>query len=778
MRFVAALLSFLASALAVPSLAQDIPSRVGRVAYIEGSAAVYMDPEEGWEKAFANSPLTSENSIWTDPGSRAEVRVGGTALRLDEATQLDVARLDEEGLEAFVPRGTVAVRVRHYERGRDLVFDTPHARFSLRADGRYRVDVDPDLEESRITVFSGDARVGSDSGPVRARAGETVRVFGGDNASYVVERAYSVAFDNWARQRDSRWVETRSVRYVSPDMTGYEDLDSYGSWSEEPEYGALWYPTRVASDWAPYRYGRWDYVRPWGWTWVDDSPWGYAPFHYGRWVYVRNRWAWHPGKREARPVWAPALVAWIGGSNLSVGISSGPSVGWYPLSPWDRYQPWYKASPTYINRVNTVVINTAPRRDQVQWRDYTRNRGATVVSREAVVDRRPVQQARVNVKPEVIAAAAATTVAVASVLPPRAEVVQRRVAQRSREVGKQPAGPAPRPGQATVAGPNNNPAARPEFKPRTAAVNSTPRRAEAAPAPARPVTKPSASATARQERAAQPREAQERTPSPASPVTRETRETQRTAPPASPVTRETQRTPSTLPATTRESQQQAREAQQREREAQQAQQRQQQQQAREAQEREAQQKQQAREAQTNSQQRQQQQREAQQRDAQQRDAQQREAQQNQQRQQQQQQQQAREAQQREAQQKQQQAREAQQAQQRQQQQQQQQAREAQQREAQQREGQQKQQQAREAQQAQQAQQRQQQQQQQQAREAQQREAQQRQQQAREAQQAQQRQQQQQAREAQPQAQPQQRPRPQREEKEKDKDDDDKKGRGR
>jgi len=37
-------------------------------------------------------------------------------------------------------------------------------------------------------------------------------------------------------------------------------------------------------DWAPYRYGRWEYIAPWGYTWVDEEPWGFAPFHYGRWV--------------------------------------------------------------------------------------------------------------------------------------------------------------------------------------------------------------------------------------------------------------------------------------------------------------------------------------------------------------------------------------------------------------------------------------------------------------------------------------------------------------
>ena len=86
--------------------------------------------------------------------------------------------------------------------------------------------------------------------------------------------------------RDRAEDQSVSAQYVSRDMTGYEDLDRNGTWSDDPEYGHVWAPTNVASDWAPYRYGRWVWVEPYGWTWIDDAPWGFAPFHYGRWAYV------------------------------------------------------------------------------------------------------------------------------------------------------------------------------------------------------------------------------------------------------------------------------------------------------------------------------------------------------------------------------------------------------------------------------------------------------------------------------------------------------------
>ena len=426
MRILAALLFSIATALGAVAQAQDLPIRVGRIAHIEGAASVYQDAEYGWEKAYINTPITSENSVWTDQGSRAELRVSGMAIRLDRLTQFDVARLDEDELDAFVARGSVALRVRHHENNERLTFSTPNARVRIRQDGRYRIDVDPDRFETRVTVFAGEARIGTDDGRIRVGPGRSVLVFGSDPPEFVEQAAGNDGFDRWVLARDERWREGRATTYVSTYMTGYEDLDMYGEWAMEPEYGALWYPRQVSAGWAPYRYGRWDYVRPWGWTWIDDAPWGYAPFHYGRWVYVRDRWAWHPGERIARPVWAPALVAWVGGSNWSVGVSSGgPSVGWYPLSPWDRYDPWFQASPTYVQRVNVVVRDAPTREDPRRWRERTRERGTTVADRRALVEQRPVQQALVRVPVETIRQAQVVTRPEA-VLPTRNDVLARR----------------------------------------------------------------------------------------------------------------------------------------------------------------------------------------------------------------------------------------------------------------------------------------------------------------------------------------------------------------
>ncbi|MFM9885902.1 MAG: DUF6600 domain-containing protein [Burkholderiales bacterium] len=142
-------------------------------------------------------------------------------------------------------------------------------------------------------------------------------------------------------------------------MTGYDELDKHGEWREIPEHGAVWIPhlNTVPEDWAPYRWGRWAWVDPWGWTWVDAAPWGFAPFHYGRWVHHRGFWAWAPGAIGRRPVYAPALVGWVGRPGASVSMSFGPSVGWFPLAPREVYYPAYPCTPIYLQRMNITHVH-------------------------------------------------------------------------------------------------------------------------------------------------------------------------------------------------------------------------------------------------------------------------------------------------------------------------------------------------------------------------------------------------------------------------------------
>ena len=161
----------------------------------------------------------------------------------------------------------------------------------------------------------------------------------------------------------------------------------------------MWRPSNVNGDWAPYRNGRWEWISPWGWTWIDDAPWGYAPSHYGRWVYVDRYWAWHPGRIVARPVYAPALVSFIGAPGFSVSVNIGQPCGWVPLAPREVYYPYYQSSHRYVERINVNHVH----RDHVIEREYRHDRGhyrnrdfpggVTIVDPRVVIDRLPVARA-------------------------------------------------------------------------------------------------------------------------------------------------------------------------------------------------------------------------------------------------------------------------------------------------------------------------------------------------------------------------------------------------
>jgi hypothetical protein len=140
---------------------------------------------------------------------------------------------------------------------------------------------------------------------------------------------------------------------------GLGQLDVDGTWVHDSGYGPVWYPNVAVVDWAPYRYGRWEWITPWGWTWIDAARWGFAPSHYGRWAMIGRRWAWVPGRLAPRPVYAPALVVFVGGSgNSSLTVGSGPGIAWYPLAPGEAWRPVFRASPSYLREVNRSIGGT------------------------------------------------------------------------------------------------------------------------------------------------------------------------------------------------------------------------------------------------------------------------------------------------------------------------------------------------------------------------------------------------------------------------------------
>ena len=367
------------------------PGRVGQISLLSGPVTLTDTQTSEQQPAALNWPLTSGMQLTTGGWGRAEVRIGSLTLRLDGDSEIDFIRIDDELIQLVIRRGSVALRARTRDLLPEIDLTTLRERITLGDAGRYRVDVDRAAGITALTVFAGAARIAANRLVFDVRSGQRGEFSTLPNTGFAIQPAGRDAFDDWVASRERRDDALASSRYVSPEMTGIESLDEHGSWRTVPDYGTVWFPRVVVSGWVPYRYGRWGWVSPWGWTWIDDAPWGFAPFHYGRWVVVSGAWCWVPGAWVARPVYAPALVAWVGSPGVSVGLGS---VGWFPLGPREIFIPAYRHPSRYVDRINLPHVPQVHGRPVVQPPPVYVNqtpRASTWVPAEAIGRHEPIR---------------------------------------------------------------------------------------------------------------------------------------------------------------------------------------------------------------------------------------------------------------------------------------------------------------------------------------------------------------------------------------------------
>src|SRR6266478_4552854 len=338
----------------------DPPSRVARIGYMEGSVSFQPAGETEWVQAVPNRPMTTGDKIWADKDSRAELQLGSAVIRLSENSGISFLNLDDHTAQVQLSSGAINIRVQNLDRNDVFEIDTPNLAFSIYQPGSYRVEASEDGSNTVVTVREGEGEATGNGQTYNLHAGQRTTFSGTESLNADMEQiGQPDQFDTWAEGRDHRHEHSRSAQYVSHDVVGYDDLDDNGDWREEGDYGHVWFP-HVEAGWAPYHQGHWAWIDPWGYTWVDDAPWGYAPFHYGRWVQWNSAWCWVPGPRRVRPVYAPALVAWVGGPAGGVSVAFGANVGWFPLAPREVFVPGYHVSPTYVRNVNitnTTIVN-------------------------------------------------------------------------------------------------------------------------------------------------------------------------------------------------------------------------------------------------------------------------------------------------------------------------------------------------------------------------------------------------------------------------------------
>jgi hypothetical protein len=256
---------------------EDPPGRVGRLAGLQGSVS-WFDAEQGeWDEAERNRPLTTADRVSTAPGARAELRVGSTVVRLGGGTELEVLRLDDDSIRLQLHSGSLALRVRSREVAAEIELVTQEANLQPQRAGHYRLDREDDITQA--TVWRGTLKVDDERG-FRVETGQRVELWREGRGERAELRhdwknpQLSDEFSAWVLSDEQREERSASTRYVSPEMTGFEELDRKRPMGPAPRLRPGLDATDRARDWAPYRQGQWAWVRPWGWTWVDDAALG------------------------------------------------------------------------------------------------------------------------------------------------------------------------------------------------------------------------------------------------------------------------------------------------------------------------------------------------------------------------------------------------------------------------------------------------------------------------------------------------------------------------
>jgi hypothetical protein len=408
------LLSVLGTSVALADDESDPPGRVARLGYADGSVSLQPAGVEDWADATVNRPLTTGDKLWADQNSKAELDIGSAAIRIGSNTGLSILNLDDQVTQLNVTAGTAIVHVRDVGENQSFEIDTPNVAVLVQSPGDYRVEVNDAGNGTVVKVANGEAQVSATGQTVPMHTQQALAFSGTDQVN--VDQA-SVgapdALDSWSIEREHRSEQARQKNsdYLPPDVAGGDDLAQYGTWESTPDDGPVWTPAVVAAGWTPYQDGRWVWVSPWGWTWVDSAPWGFVPFHYGRWSYRGTRWCWVPGPRHVRPVYAPALVGWVGspGASVSITVGGGPGVGWFPLGPREVYVPGYRVTPGYVRNVNvtnTVIVNNTyitnvyeNRVNNITYVNRSRPGAVVSVSRDTFVSGRSIAGRTMRIPP-------------------------------------------------------------------------------------------------------------------------------------------------------------------------------------------------------------------------------------------------------------------------------------------------------------------------------------------------------------------------------------------
>ncbi len=442
----------------------DPPARVGRLAFASGTVSFHDSQDANWTAAAVNDTLTTGDSLWTEPNARSEVSVAGTRVRLDQSTQLDMLQIDDSETRLQLDQGRLDIKTFTMDTAQPYEIVTPRGTVKLAAQGDYYIESGSTQDPTRLGVRSGAAQITGLNGQVLAvRAGEVGEITG-DAASpqlHTIQTAPPPMPQYWA-QRDQQIAYT-APQYISADVVGYEDMQAYGAWSNDPDYGAGMVAEFGVGELAALQHRL---VGLFGALWLELGRRAAVglralplrPLGQPQQPLVLGAAGAAASTRSMRRRWSPSSAApnWAWRSATPIAAP----IGWFPLGPREAYVPPYTHDRAYYDRINTnarveravlddrwqraerheAITANAPNEQMVN------RRFTTVVPASAFISSQHVERAAIKVSADKLAAAPVAPVS-APPAPAQGNVPKARYALQWR-AGARPPDRRPAPGAA------------------------------------------------------------------------------------------------------------------------------------------------------------------------------------------------------------------------------------------------------------------------------------------------------------------------------------------
>jgi hypothetical protein len=348
------------------------PVRMARFSYVSGDVEWRRDPQARWSPARINLPIRQGTQVWAENGGRGEIQFDdGSRLRLGSGALVTLQTLysdtDGEFTEITLNDGPATLRLTNNH----SVYQVNTPIISVNATGPARLRIRAG-NGTQLAVLQGDAEIEGRQGKAKCRTGDYLDLRN-ESAPYdfrPIPRPDNDNYDRWSDARDQNldgYPKRHFYRSLPSNMALVsDDLDNYGDWRSDPQYGDVWYPRHRSHNWRPYSQGEWVWEDPYGWTWVDDEPWGWAPSHYGTWVHRPYGWGWVHG--PVNQYWSPGVVAFNDYNGSEAWAPLAPSEVVYPSSlgisyhsgDWSLFFSIGQAGVYYPSRNNVYVGDPWP----------------------------------------------------------------------------------------------------------------------------------------------------------------------------------------------------------------------------------------------------------------------------------------------------------------------------------------------------------------------------------------------------------------------------------